>query len=310
MNNEITIVVFANAKDFFLTKICIASIRYYYPNIEIILVKDELNGRFNSRILQNIYNVKELRLSKKFFGWAAAKLHFLIEVDENKNYLCIDSDIIFVGKVLSKFEYCKSDFIVSSEEYEWSDVVKRVFVDPEKVISYYPNYSFPGFFFNAGQTIVNPSKITAEDFNGVFDPNRYPYYQDRNVFCCVDQSILNALLPSLKNENRISFEGVEFMKSSTEFFQKNENNSIETLSENNHFLVHWAGDIRECNLKKMKGSELLYFFQNEFESNLSLWQMIYNKYQNILNSVTSLTRIKYYRNRILIQISNLCRPSK
>jgi hypothetical protein len=76
MNNEITIVVFANAKDFFLTKICIASIRYFYPDVEIFIVKDELNGKFYSRTLEKKFNTKELKLSKKYFGWGGQNFIF------------------------------------------------------------------------------------------------------------------------------------------------------------------------------------------------------------------------------------------
>lgn len=33
--DSISVVIFANRRDFFLTKLCVASIRYYYPEIEI-----------------------------------------------------------------------------------------------------------------------------------------------------------------------------------------------------------------------------------------------------------------------------------
>ena len=64
MNKEISIVVFCNAKDYFLTKICVASIRHFYPDIEILLVKDELNGKFSTRILERNFKVK-VKLLKK-----------------------------------------------------------------------------------------------------------------------------------------------------------------------------------------------------------------------------------------------------
>ncbi len=106
----------------------------------------------------------------------------MIEIDEDKSFLFLDSDIIFIGKVLDKLKESASDFIVSSEFYEWSDTVKRIFIDPDKILNYYPSYRFPGFFFNTGQILVNPSKIKLEDFCGVFNPSIYPYYLDRKTF--------------------------------------------------------------------------------------------------------------------------------
>jgi hypothetical protein len=303
MEDDISIVVFANAKDFFLAKICIASIRYFYPNIEIFLVKDQLNGRFNSSSLESRYNVKELKLSNKYFGWGAAKLQFLIDIEDDRKFLILDSDIIFVGNVLSKFEKINYDYIVSCETYELTDVVKSVFVDPEKAIEYFPSYSFPGFFFNTGQVLVNPSKIRKEDFLGIFDPKKYPYYQDYDTFSYVDQSILNALLPALKNQNRISLYGIEFMKASGEFFRENVNNSVNILDKNLDFLIHWAGDVRDRDLRKMNGYELLNFFQENFEAGLTSIQKIRHRCQNLINATGFLRLIKLKKNRIFIEIS-------
>jgi hypothetical protein len=302
MDREISIVVFANAKDFFLSKICISSIRYFYPEIEIFIVKDELNGKFNTRIVEQRFNVKLLKLSKKYFGWAAAKLHFLIEVNEDKSFLCLDSDIVFVGNVLNKLKNSNSDFIVSSEFYDWTDTVKRVFVDPDKIINYYPMYRFPGFFFNGGQTLVNPSKIRLDDFNGAFNPFVYPYYMDFETFNCVDQSILNGLLPALYAENRITLEGVEFMKSSTDFFENKYRNPRDIINMNNEFLIHWAGDNREPIINRMNGAILLIFFKVEFEKRLTNIQKIESKLQDYINGITFLRKIKYLKNRLIIEI--------
>lgn len=49
---NITIVVFCNKLDFFLTRICVTSIRYFYPSIRILLVKDEIHGRFSTSLFE------------------------------------------------------------------------------------------------------------------------------------------------------------------------------------------------------------------------------------------------------------------
>ena len=40
-----------------LTSICVASIRYWYPDIPIYLIKDEVDGSFSTREIERIWNV-------------------------------------------------------------------------------------------------------------------------------------------------------------------------------------------------------------------------------------------------------------
>lgn len=37
---DLTVVVCCNRKDYFFARICVASIRYYYPEINIEIIKD------------------------------------------------------------------------------------------------------------------------------------------------------------------------------------------------------------------------------------------------------------------------------
>ena len=60
--NDLTIVVCCHKKDYFLARICVASIRYYYPSILIELVKDEGNGKFNTTELEKNLHVKAVDL--------------------------------------------------------------------------------------------------------------------------------------------------------------------------------------------------------------------------------------------------------
>lgn len=301
MSKDIGIVVFANAKDYFLTKICVSSIRYFYPEIDIFLVKDELNGKFNTKTLERNFNVKHLKLSKKYFGWSAAKLHFLIECEKDRLFLCLDSDIIFIGPVLNKFVTINSDFIVSPEFNPSAEhISKNYFPDLNKCINYFPSYRFPGYVFNAGQTVVNPSKIHQSNLSKVFNSEEFPYYLDYETFPLVDQSILNVLLPSLHIDDKISLDTVEFMCWAPDFFDKN--NDIQVLVGNNELLIHYAGCVRNRNLEKMLGSNVLRFFQDRYEKKLNCLEFIKHRFQNMLNGIDTVTNIKYILNRIAIKI--------
>ncbi len=65
MNNKYPpIYIICHKLDFFLTKIAVASIRYYYPDVEINLIKDELNGDFATKDLEKYFKVKIVQLEK------------------------------------------------------------------------------------------------------------------------------------------------------------------------------------------------------------------------------------------------------
>lgn len=301
MNKEISIVVFANAKDFFLTKICIASIRHFYPDVEIFIVKDELNGKFSTKLLERTYNAKIFKLSKKHFGWSAAKIHFLIENNEDKLFLCLDSDIVFIGPVLEKFENLNSDFCISPEYCEEPIPIdtQSVYFDMNKIKNNFEKYRFPGYFFNAGQTLVNPSKFSRKYFDKLFEPDRYPYYTNMKDFPMVDQSILNFVIPILETENKIIVSKIEFMNWSVSFFSVKENNELEILNENHKYLVHYAGDTRTTHLNLMKGNKLLYFFKSSYFQRLNVLQRNISNLQDLINENRIKNKFFHFKNKLI-----------
>src|SRR6185503_9114640 len=97
------VIIFCHKKDFFLAQILVASIRYYYPSVEIYLCKDLLNGKFDTTEMEKFWNVKILDLGITEFGWSAAKMHFyLSDKLKGKKALLLDADIIFTGRVLDR----------------------------------------------------------------------------------------------------------------------------------------------------------------------------------------------------------------
>ena len=51
--------------DFYFARICIASIRYWYPEIPIYLIKDEKEGSFDSSFTERVWNVRVLDIPRK-----------------------------------------------------------------------------------------------------------------------------------------------------------------------------------------------------------------------------------------------------
>ncbi|MEO8576304.1 MAG: hypothetical protein ABI556_06385, partial [Gemmatimonadales bacterium] len=116
--SQLEIVILCNRSDVFLTRICVASIRYYYPGVAIHIVKDEVNGRFSTSSLEKAFKVEVLDLGLKNYGWCTGKISVLLSGKlAGRKILLLDSDIVFIGKVLDTLlpHLHSADFIVSPE---------------------------------------------------------------------------------------------------------------------------------------------------------------------------------------------------
>jgi hypothetical protein len=81
------------------TRILVASIRTWYPNIPIDLIKDESQEKFDTSDIERFWHVDIMECQRKTFGWGFAKLEPL-SLEEKKRILLLDSDQIFAGPVL------------------------------------------------------------------------------------------------------------------------------------------------------------------------------------------------------------------
>ncbi len=92
-----------NRHDLRFTQCCVASIRRWYPEMPISLVKDEANGAYSTRELEEAWDVSifqaTIRCTDK--GWT--KLDPLFQ-ESRKRCLVLDSDIVFLGRVIETLE--------------------------------------------------------------------------------------------------------------------------------------------------------------------------------------------------------------
>src|SRR6476469_2574879 len=83
------------------TRACVASIRTWYPNIPITLIKDRFYGDYSTRSIESWWNCDVLDVSGRLFGWGFGKLEPLFR-SADERFLLLDSDILFVGPVLDR----------------------------------------------------------------------------------------------------------------------------------------------------------------------------------------------------------------
>lgn len=308
--SPIAVAVFANRLDFWFTKLCVASIRFYYPTVDIYLIKDKLNGDFDTGILSRRFNIHLLDLGTNYYGWSAAKIHFAAHGRlPAGRYLTMDSDIIFAGKVLDKLQANPAEFIAQAEHYvePFPPSIVRDYFDPAVVKKKYGDYEYPGFFFNAGQLVVTSGVLSEDDFDGFFDFDNYPYYKDRIVFPTVDQSILNYVLPKVAKKRAVRLSGGDFMLWSVNFFENPAADSVETIESGDGlpYLIHYAGDTRTYKIEEMKGSRMLGFFREYYYSRLTASERKRSDRQDRWFARKQYSKLIYKKNRLLMKLFNL-----
>jgi hypothetical protein len=249
-----------------------------------------------------------LDLGKKYHGWGAAKIHFLLQKKlPRMRYLCLDADIIFIGKVLDNISKVSGDFVLHGFKIDppLTKEVIGLYIDPEKVKVFYPDYAYPGYFFNTGQLLATPGLLEDDLLEPSFDSNSYPFYKNKDTFCLVDQAVLNAVLPVLTKRKNVLINTLENMHWSVSFFGDNDNFKFADFRDGeNKFLVHYAGDKRVRPIKKMRGANLLKNFQDQYYTRLTLKGKLLDKLQDNITTLAFYNKFLYKKNRVLLELQN------
>lgn len=153
--------------DLEFTRICVASIRYWYPNVPIWLLKDHQYGDFSTTEVEKYWNV-QLYPAQEKLAWGFGKLVVMTELPPRR-FLFLDSDTAFSGRVLDHLESFDEDIVVENKDYVAAGEVETQFFSLDGIRQLDPSFKFPGFGFNGGQLVATTGVLTKEDFAGLLD---------------------------------------------------------------------------------------------------------------------------------------------
>lgn len=199
--------------DLRLTRILVASIRFWYPQIPVYLVKDRFCGEFDTTEIERAWNVALLETERARFGWGFAKLEPLFFQGDQKWQRCLvlDSDSVFAGPVLEVLESCEGDFVVQQENSSPEFVVSDYF-DQALLQQLDPAFVFPGFTFNTSQFVATTGLLKREDFLPFVDwESSPPRVLNPEVFKKGEQGLLNYVLMKKAKQGAITLEHLRFM---------------------------------------------------------------------------------------------------
>jgi len=260
-------------KDLYLLKPCIASIRYWYPDVEIYLIKDYIQGKFSTKEIEDAFNVKIFPAQRKFFGWPWSKLAVILHEQKDK-YLFLDSDVVFLGRVLDRLNKYEDDFIVTGMEAEdrFNVTFNAHYIDMKKMETFDPSYRFPGYGFNGGQIVMTSGLLKEADCVSVieFEPNIVNKFPD--IFKHGDQGALNYIFAKASQQGKIKTRYEDFwiwpgLPAANEV-------SLESINKRVGipYVLHWAG-IKPTDFRKYPRYDILRFYENKYYKKIPLGKL-------------------------------------
>lgn len=248
--------------DLELTRVCVASIRYWYPDIPIWLLKDRHYGDFSTHEIEKHWRAQVYPQREKTLGWGFGKLEVMTELPRRR-FLFVDSDTVFAGRVIEHLEQFDEDFIVD-RDYAAAIPVEQEFFDLTKLAALDPGFRFPGFGFNGGQIVANTGTITKQDLNGLMNwQTRQVEHPD--IFRNGDQGLTNYVVLrklqydelTLRREPLMAWPGGE---EAARHIQLRDF----TPEGKHHQVIHWAGLRWGKTIEEMPRSEVLRHFEDVY----------------------------------------------
>jgi hypothetical protein len=245
------------------TQCCVASIRRWYPDIPITLVKDDANGPYDTSELEQAWDVAVFVKEQgqvPGLGWGKLEPMFL---PGRRRCLILDSDIVFLGRLLERLQTIEADFVVESVG-GWASLVDQHYFDLDALHELDPEFEFPGYTFNTGQLVATTGILTRSDFEPFVDLGTIPERIRRDVFPGREQGILNYLLTKKAQQGELTLERVHFMLWGWTRFPSLGTQAIHTRALTSRspypYLVHWHGRKRE-QFFLMRNRRLLHHFE-------------------------------------------------
>lgn len=292
--NVYAIYINTHRYDYALTSICAASVRYWYPEIEIYLIADFLNGKAITGFLKKKLNVKVFNTYRKKFGWGYGKLETLFN-DNGKCYLVIDADTVLTGPVLNTVNNVNAHFVVD-DEVQPEEKFSILYYDLKRIAGIDKTFVYPGYSFNTGQWFGTAGVICRKDFDGIINWTEPPSSKFPGIIFQGEQGHLNLLMHQMEQQGKLKISRKKIMiwpdGVNADFINIDK---IKSKSSDYPFIIHWAG-LKFKNIEDYPRADILLFYRQFYYSHLSFTEKLADKFWIFYLQVEKKIKHKFFRN--------------
>jgi len=256
------IYVAATKHDSRFTRICVGSIRYFYPDIPIRLLAGGPLQPDLVRELRVYWNVEIADLPAGNYGWGFVKLEPLFG-SRGERFLVLDSDTVITGPVLKIWRSSSVPFLVDDEVQSEANT-KRLYYDWEKLYEIDPRARSPEFVFNSGQWFGTKGILNRSDFESWVEFSMPRQLRHPKPFMPGDQGILNYVL-----NQKAALEGLAVERQPIMRWPGNSMDDLDAEIVSKRMapplIIHWAG-MKKFRLRNMIGADILLYFEKYYYS--------------------------------------------
>lgn len=250
--------------------LCLASIRHWYPDIEIVLIKDLNKGVFDTRIIERVFNVS-LFETNETFGWGYGKLEPLF-LKNKESFLVLDSDTVIVGDVLADIEGLNADFIVD-DELQPESRFNEIYFEKGQIKNVLKTFEPLDFSFNSGQWFGTSGIISRSEFDSTIEWNSPRQNKFPQIIKNGEQGHINFHFQRLLQEKKIEIKRKKIMRYPLD--KKNYSFNLKSIKKKNSqdkVIVHWAGI--KGTLLTFPDKSLIFFFLFQLIKKVGLFETI------------------------------------
>jgi hypothetical protein len=258
------IYIAASAGDARYTRTCVASVRYFYPDVPIrLLISGDLERGLADELIR-YWDVSATDLpSRGDYGWGFVKLEPLFG-NAGEKFLVLDSDTVLTGPILRVWHDAGVPFLVDDEKQSEEDT-RRLYYDWEKVRAADSCASPPRFVFNSGQWFGTAGVLSRDDFDPWVEWTMPRKLRHPEFFMPGDQGVLNYVLNKAASQG-LEVERREIMRWPAHSMKGLDAESV-SMKVAPALIVHWAG-LKKARQRDMASADLLAFFENFYYQRL------------------------------------------
>ena len=259
------IYVTASSRDARYTRMCVASIRYFYPNAPVKLLMGGKLERGLANELARFWNVSIADVPLGEYGWGFVKLEPLFG-PPGERFLVLDSDTVVTGPVLDLWAG-DAPFLVD-EEFPSEIEIRRLYFDWLKLRAIDLGAQAPAFVFNSGQWFGTAGVVKREDFSPWLEWAMPRRLRRPEMFMPGEQGILNYVLNKKTAAGCIEVARRKIMCWPGHSMRGITAESIENRAAE-PLIIHWAG-MKKPRLSRMVGADVATFFERQYYRRMPL----------------------------------------
>jgi hypothetical protein len=249
--------VAASRLDSRYTRISVASVRYFYPEIPIRILPGGCMRRRLIEELRQYWDVTLAEIPVGDYGWGFVKLEALFG-PAGERFLVLDADTVLTGPILDSWTDSDAPFLVDNQEQAES-ARKELYYDWCKVRAIDVTARPPLFVFNSGQWRGTAGILTRDDFAPWVEWSFPRRLRHPECFMPGEQGILNYVL-----NQKAMLEGLRVECRPIMRWPERELRGLDAKHVSGKaadpVIVHWAG-LKKARLSQMNGFDLLAFFE-------------------------------------------------